>query len=90
MVLFNNFPSEEGKNIMPDVYTTITHQPRDVVETLAHAMETRASSSRQRIILDSYLSYISFPNNARVLEIGCGSGPITEVLAQQPGQIFYR
>jgi SAM-dependent methyltransferase len=57
---------------MPDVYTTITQQPREVVETLAHAMETRAASSRQRDILDSYLSHISF------------SGPITEVLAQRP------
>lgn len=70
---------------MPDVYTTITQQPREVVETLAHAMETRAASSRQRAILDFYLSHINFPNEARVLEIGCGSGPITEVLSQLPG-----
>ena len=70
---------------MPDVYTTITQQPREVVENLAHAMETRAASSRQRSILESYLSHITFPNKARVLEIGCGSGPITEVLAQWAG-----
>ena len=67
---------------MPDVYTTITQQPLEVVETLAQAMEIRAASSRQRAILDSYLSHINFPDKARVLEIGCGSGPITEVLAQ--------
>ena len=70
---------------MPDVYTTITQQPRIVVETLVNAMETRAASTRQRAILDFYLSNITFPNKARVLEIGCGSGPITEVLARWPG-----
>ncbi len=69
---------------MSDVYTTIIQQSRDVVETLPNAMETRAASPRQRAILNTYLSHISFPQNAHVLEIGCGSGPITEVLAQHP------
>jgi ubiquinone/menaquinone biosynthesis C-methylase UbiE len=70
---------------MPDVYATISQQPREVVEILAQAMETRAASPQQRAILESYLAHITFPHEARVLEIGCGSGPITAMLAQWSG-----
>jgi ubiquinone/menaquinone biosynthesis C-methylase UbiE len=70
---------------MPDVYATIQQQSREIVETIAHAMEVRAASPQQRAMLEQYLSNIAFPDKARVLEIGCGSGPIAEVLAQWPG-----
>ena len=70
---------------MPDVYATIQQQSREVVETIARAMEVRAASPQQRAMLDQYLSNIAFPDKATVLEIGCGTGPIAEVLAQWPG-----
>ncbi len=70
---------------MPDIYATIHQQPRDVVETLARAMEARAASPQQRAMLEKYLSDVVFPDKARVLEIGCGAGPIAEVLASWPG-----
>ena len=70
---------------MPDVYATISEQPPEVVESIAHAMETRAASSQMKKMLDAYLSHVTFPVQARVLEISCGSGPIAAVLAQWPG-----
>jgi len=70
---------------MPDVYATIQQQSREVVETIARAMEVRAASPQQRTMLKQYLSNIAFPDKAGVLEIGCGAGPIAEVLAQWPG-----
>jgi ubiquinone/menaquinone biosynthesis C-methylase UbiE len=69
---------------MPDAYATIAQQPRDVVETLAHALETRAASPQQRTMLEAYLAHLDFPDHARVLEIGCGTGPVAAVLAQWP------
>jgi len=72
---------------MPDVYATIQQQPREVVEILARALDLRANSPRQRAMLAEFLSHIDFPANARVLEIGCGSGPVSEVLAQRQGVV---
>ncbi|TAJ87688.1 class I SAM-dependent methyltransferase [bacterium] len=47
-------------------------------------MEVRAASPQQRTMLKQYLSNIAFADKARVLELGCGAGPIAEVLAQWP------
>jgi ubiquinone/menaquinone biosynthesis C-methylase UbiE len=35
--------------------------------------------------LDGYLGEIEFPPSARVLEVGCGTGPVTRLLAGRPG-----
>lgn len=69
---------------MPDVYATIAEKPPEVVRPIAHALETRAASPAQRAMLETYLSRIDFPDQARVLEIGCGTGPVAAVLAQWP------
>jgi ubiquinone/menaquinone biosynthesis C-methylase UbiE len=69
---------------MPDVYATIQGQPREVVETIASALDVRAASPQQRAMLGSYLANIGFPSAARVVDIGCGTGPVTEVLAHWP------
>lgn len=69
---------------MPDLYATISDVPQDVQERLAGVLEMRAADARQREMLKSYLSEIEFPENAQVLEIGCGTGAITRTLAQWP------
>ena len=53
-------------------------------ERLADILELRAADRQQRAMLDSYLSEIEFRPGARVLEIGCGTGAVTRVLARQP------
>ena len=69
---------------MPDVYATIDQQPGDVVAAIASALELRAAAPEQRAMLERYLRDIDFPDAARVVDIGCGTGVVTEVLAQWP------
>ncbi|MGH6904723.1 MAG: methyltransferase domain-containing protein [Geminicoccaceae bacterium] len=70
---------------MPDVYANITSADRATQERLVTAMELRAAEPRQREILETYLAWIDWPENARILEVGCGTGAITRVLARRQG-----
>jgi SAM-dependent methyltransferase len=70
---------------MPDVYATITDVDVATQERLAAILELRAADPQQRAMLDSYLSEVGFPPAARVLEIGCGTGAVTRLLARWPG-----
>ena len=70
---------------MPDFYATITETDPAIARRLIDAMETRAAQPQQRAMLRAYLSEVKFPPEARVLEIGCGSGAISRVLAGWPG-----
>lgn len=69
---------------MPDVFANITSVPDDMLEVIANVLETRAAIPSQREMLQDYLSEISFPENAEVLEVGCGTGPVCRVLAEWP------
>ena len=70
---------------MPDLYARISEVAVEVQERLAGVLEMRAADARQQDMLHSYLSEITFPDAARVLEIGCGTGAVTRVLAGRPG-----
>ena len=70
---------------MPDLYATISEVDPGVQERLAEVLERRAADARQQEMLEAYLSEIVFPQDARVLEIGCGTGGVTRTLAQWPG-----
>ena len=72
---------------MPDVYATIADVDVAVQERLADILELRAADPQQRLMLDAYLSGVEFGSGARVLEIGCGTGSVTRVLARQPGVV---
>jgi ubiquinone/menaquinone biosynthesis C-methylase UbiE len=69
---------------MPDVYAHITEADETTVEQVATAMELRATDPRQREILATYLDRIDWPPDARVVEIGCGTGAISRVLSSRP------
>lgn len=70
---------------MPDVYSTIAEIDPEMQERLAGILELRAADPQQQTFVRSYLADIEFPGHAQVLEIGCGTGAITRVLAQWPG-----
>ena len=69
---------------MPDAYAHITTAEPAVVNVLIDAMELRAADPQQRVIRERFLSEDAFPEAARVLEGGCGSGAICRELARWP------
>ena len=69
---------------MPDVFANITQVPPEMVDVIANVLETRAAIPSQQQMIRSYLSEIDFPERARVLEVGCGTGPICRTLAGVP------
>jgi precorrin-6B methylase 2 len=70
---------------MPDIYIRVTEAPPNILEGLMSALETRAADPQQRAMLNTYLSDAALPANSRVIEIGCGTGAVTRVLAAWPG-----
>jgi SAM-dependent methyltransferase len=70
---------------MPDIYIRITQAPSNILEGLMAALEIRAADPQQRAMLNTYLKDIALPPNSRVLEVGCGTGAVTRVLATWPG-----
>jgi ubiquinone/menaquinone biosynthesis C-methylase UbiE len=70
---------------MPDVYATISEAELAVVEQLAEILELRAADPQQREMREASFSDIPFPTGARVLEVGCGPGPVARALASTPG-----
>ena len=70
---------------MVDPYSDIAQADPELQQRLAEALEIRAGEQRQKEMLAAYLSTISFPPEARVLDIGCGTGAVTRVLSEWPG-----
>jgi len=69
---------------MSDVFANITGAPLETLKVIANVLEMRATIPQQQEMIDSYLSEIAFPEQARVLEIGCGTGAICRILAAVP------
>jgi arsenite methyltransferase len=69
---------------MPDVFADINAVPADMIEVVANVLETRAAIASQQQMLKDYLFRISFPPQAHVLEVGCGTGPVCRVLSTWP------
>jgi ubiquinone/menaquinone biosynthesis C-methylase UbiE len=70
---------------MPDIYTKVTDAPSQILMGLMAALELRAADPQQRAMLQTYLTDAAIPRGARVLEVGCGTGAVTRVLATWPG-----
>jgi ubiquinone/menaquinone biosynthesis C-methylase UbiE len=70
---------------MPDVYATVTALDATLQERLVQVLETRGADPQQQALRRTFLADIPFPPEARVLEIGCGTGVLTRVLARWPG-----
>jgi ubiquinone/menaquinone biosynthesis C-methylase UbiE len=69
---------------MPDVFAIIKEVPPGMVGTVANVLETRAAIPSQQEMLRSYLAEIEFPDDAKVLEVGCGTGPVCRALSSIP------
>ena len=69
---------------MPDPYANITEADPDVLNVLVDALELRAAEDQQREMREAYLSRVKFPESAHVLDVGCGTGAVSRVLASWP------
>jgi ubiquinone/menaquinone biosynthesis C-methylase UbiE len=68
-----------------DPYARIADVDDATVAALAERFEIRAADPRQHELWDAFLSRIPDRTAARVLEVGCGTGIITEKIARRPG-----
>lgn len=67
---------------MPDLYAHTESLAESSLHFLAEEMEQQANDEQNQAFLDLYLSETPFPQGARVLEIGCGTGAIARRLAR--------
>jgi ubiquinone/menaquinone biosynthesis C-methylase UbiE len=68
-----------------DPFLTITEASPDFLEETMAGLERRAALPEQRAMRDAYLSEVAFHDAARVLEVGCGTGPVTRDIAGRAG-----
>lgn len=69
---------------MPDVWATFPGLDDAMQERLAGVLEARGAEPQQREMRQDFLAGVSFPPNARVLEVGCGTGVLARSLALRP------
>lgn len=83
-------PSMTTTNIRPtsasrDPWSVIGELDDETVTALAERLTVRASDPRQHQLWADFLARADFRDGARVLEVGCGTGVITEIIAAIPG-----
>jgi len=69
---------------MPDVWSTFPELDATMQERLASVLEIRGADPQQQEMRQGFLADVAFPPNARVLEVGCGTGVLTRALALRP------
>jgi SAM-dependent methyltransferase len=68
-----------------DPYARIGELDDSTVAGLAARLELRGSDPRQRRLWGEFLARATHPAGSTVLEVGCGIGIITQLIAAQPG-----
>lgn len=69
---------------MPDVWSNVRDLDEATQERLAVVLETRGADRQQQAMRQAFLREVVFPVRARVLDVGCGTGVFTRVLAEWP------
>jgi SAM-dependent methyltransferase len=69
---------------MGDVWAVFSELDSVTQERLAGVLETRGADAQQQAMRRAFLREIDFPLDARVLEVGCGTGVLTRQLAGVP------
>jgi ubiquinone/menaquinone biosynthesis C-methylase UbiE len=70
---------------VPDIYARVTEAASPILEGLMAALELRAADPQLRVMLTTYLTDAGLPPGSRVLEVGCGTGAVTRIVANWPG-----
>jgi SAM-dependent methyltransferase len=69
---------------MPDVWASVADLDPATQERLATVLETRGADPQQQAMRRAFLGDIAFPSRSTVLEVGCGTGVLTRMLARLP------
>lgn len=75
----------QQKPITRDPWSVIAELDDETVDALAERIAVRAADPRQHELWADFLARADFHDGARVLEVGCGTGVITEMVAALPG-----
>jgi SAM-dependent methyltransferase len=70
------------KSTTRDPWSVIGQLDDATVAALAERIEVRAADPRQHQLWRDFLARATFPDSARILEVGCGTGVITEMIAE--------
>lgn len=70
---------------MPDIWSSVAELDAATQERLAGVLETRGANPQQQAMRRAFLEDVAFPERARVLDAGCGTGVLTRMLARWPG-----
>jgi SAM-dependent methyltransferase len=68
-----------------DIWAAVADLDATGQERLAGVLETRGADPGQQAMRQAFLADVAFPAQARILEVGCGTGVLTRVLARRPG-----
>ena len=81
--------ASQGDAAVTGLLARIKEQPRDVLDTIAESMNVRASEPAMQAICARYMAQIVLPEDARVLDVGCGNGASTKLIMQhvEPAQL---
>ena len=66
------------------MYLNINEADPTLLAEIADGLEIRAALPQQIKILNTYLNDINFPDNSRVLDVGCGTGAQSRTLIKLP------
>jgi ubiquinone/menaquinone biosynthesis C-methylase UbiE len=70
---------------VPDVWANVAELDDATQRRLAGVLEARGADEQQQALRRTFLGTICFPRDARVLEVGCGTGVLTRRLATHAG-----
>lgn len=70
---------------MPDVWASVAALDEATQERLAAVLESRGAEPQQQGMRRAFLAEVPFARDAQVLDVGCGTGVLTRVLARWPG-----
>jgi ubiquinone/menaquinone biosynthesis C-methylase UbiE len=69
---------------MPDVWSSLTDLDTATQDRLAAVLETRGADPQQQAMRRAFLGDTPFPAHAVALDVGCGTGVLTRMLARLP------